>query len=304
MSNGDLQPDPSVVGNIPKPPFVQLPDPLQVFTKRAERLRTLAQGHDLGGYLRFIADLTDAQIRIQADLAEPMMPPADTTARASKHAMPPLDRNTFESDAACEATLERLISLLDAIEMPPPAREALVKLRTADTAARTIMIRNVLADSIPIEALAEYVFVAAALQVHFARLAQRLDKDKLVPVGDGACPACGAPPVSSVIVGWPSVAGARFCSCSTCGTLWNHVRASCTVCGSTAKIRFEEVEGQGGTVKAECCESCGSYVKVMYQQQDPMLDPVADDVASLGLDLLLRETGLRRGGFNPFLLGY
>jgi FdhE protein len=27
-------------------------------------------------------------------------------------------------------------------------------------------------------------------------------------------------------------------------------------------------------------------------------------VASLGLDLLMRQTGFRRGGVNPFLLGY
>jgi formate dehydrogenase maturation protein FdhE len=37
---------------------------------------------------------------------------------------------------------------------------------------------------------------------------------------------------------------------------------------------------------------------------DPDADPVADDVASLGLDLLVRETGFRRGAVNPFLLGY
>jgi FdhE protein len=29
-----------------------------------------------------------------------------------------------------------------------------------------------------------------------------------------------------------------------------------------------------------------------------------DDVASLGLDLLVREAGFRRGAANPFLLGY
>ncbi|MEA2880286.1 MAG: FdhE protein [Hyphomicrobiales bacterium] len=28
------------------------------------------------------------------------------------------------------------------------------------------------------------------------------------------------------------------------------------------------------------------------------------DAASLGLDLLVREKGYRRGAFNPFLLGY
>ena len=38
--------------------------------------------------------------------------------------------------------------------------------------------------------------------------------------------------------------------------------------------------------------------------EDPALEPVADDVASLALDLLVREAGYRRGGINPFLLGY
>jgi FdhE protein len=57
-------------------------------------------------------------------------------------------------------------------------------------------------------------------------------------------------------------------------------------------------------VKAETCGSCRGYVKILHQHKDPALDPVADDVASLGLDVLLRETGYRRGAVNPFLLGY
>ena len=31
---------------------------------------------------------------------------------------------------------------------------------------------------------------------------------------------------------------------------------------------------------------------------------MADDVATLGLDLLVREEGFRRGAVNPFLIGY
>jgi FdhE protein len=45
-------------------------------------------------------------------------------------------------------------------------------------------------------------------------------------------------------------------------------------------------------------------VKILQQQKDPDVDPFADDVASLGLDILVREAGYRRGAFNPFLLGY
>jgi FdhE protein len=33
-------------------------------------------------------------------------------------------------------------------------------------------------------------------------------------------------------------------------------------------------------------------------------DPSSDDVATLGLDMLMVEDGWRRGGHNPFLLGY
>lgn len=305
MSSVDnVQPDPSFISDILKPPFVQLPDPARVFAKRAERLRALAEGHSLADYLRFLADLTDAQVRILQDLPAPDMPPADALARAKEHAMPPLDRNKFASDKAFDATLERLISEAAAIKMPGAAQGALEQLRKADNAAREIVIRNVLADSIPVEELATHVLMASALQVHFARLAQRLEKDGLVPVGDGACPACGAPPAASAVVGWPAAPGARYCSCSLCGTLWNYVRSRCTICGSTAKIAFQEVEGTGGEIKAETCGSCNSYVKVVYQQKNAALDPVADDVASLGLDLLVRELGFRRGGFNPFLLGY
>lgn len=301
---GDLQPDPSVIGNIAKPPFARPPDPTQLFTERAERLRSLADGHDLESYLRFLAGLSDLQSKIQNGLPEPDFPPAETLARANEHGMPPLDRNTFTADVAFDATLERLVEAAIDLDMPAEARAALDRLRAADVDMQDAMIRNVLADTIPIEALAEHVFVAAALQVHFARLAERLDPAALKPVGDGACPACGGPPVASAIVGWAGAEGSRFCSCSLCGTLWNYIRARCTVCGSTAKMSYREIDGGPGHIKAEVCESCRSYVKVVYRDKNPALDPVADDVATLALDLLVRDLGFRRGSVNPFLLGY
>ena len=66
------------------------------------------------------------------------------------------------------------------------------------------------------------------------------------------------------------------------------------------------MEGSDGHVRAETCEIMpAAYVKILQQQQhDAALDPVADDVASLALDLLVRELGYRRGAVNPFLLGY
>jgi FdhE protein len=303
--------EPIPIGEVAAPPFARLPDPAVLFAQRAERFRVLAIGHELKPYLEFLAGLAAVQHAIQDGLAVPELPAADALALVHRHAMPPLDRGRFTADAACEAALGRLLAHARACEIPAPAKTALLQLCAADPGTLAVMMRAVLADAIPVETIAGHVFVAAALQVHFARLAAQLDAARLVPVGDGACPACGSPPVASMIVGWRGAHGARFCACSLCGTMWNYVRIKCTACGSTKGTSYREIEGgpgtppsNRGTVKAETCGICRSYVKILHQHKDPLLDPVADDVASLGLDLLVREAGLRRAGVNPFLTGY
>jgi len=301
---GSLRPDPTMIGNVVEPPFVRLPDPLVLFATRAARFRATAQHHDLGAYLHFLAALSDCQHRVQDGLPEPDMPASDARARAHDGGMPPLDRSRFTADAALDATLDGLFAQFAGIEMPDPARDGLTRAVSADAAARGAMMRAVLADAIPIEQLAEHVYVAAALQVHFSRQASRLDAGALVPVADGACPACGGAPVASQIVGWNGAHGARFCSCSLCATLWHVVRIKCVLCGSTEGIAYEAIDGGRGTVKAETCGRCRCYVKILHQHKDPTLDPVADDVASLALDMLLRQSGYRRGAVNPFLIGY
>ena len=110
--------------------------------------------------------------------------------------------------------------------------------------------------------------------------------------------------MASVIVDWEGARGTRYCVCSLCGTLWNYVRVKCTLCGSTKSIAFKEIEGGRRPVKAETCGECRGYVRCSTGSRHPELDPVADDVASLGLDVLVRETGFRRGAVNPFLIGY
>jgi FdhE protein len=296
--------DPVPIGEVSAPPFARLPDPLTIFAQRTQRLRVLAGGNELSPYLLFLAGLTEAQYRIQDDLPLPEMPEGDAIARAREFGMPPLDRSRFTSDLAFEATIDRLLSLAPAIAMPAAASAALARVLADDAAARDRKVRALLADAVPVEELAEHVFIAAALQVHFSRLAARLDAKALVPVGDGVCPACGGPPVSSMVVGWKGAHGARFCACALCGTMWNAVRIKCTLCGSTKGIGYQEIDGGPGTVKAETCDSCHGYVKILQQHKDPDVDPIADDVATLGLDLLVRELGFRRGAFNPFLLGY
>ena len=89
--------------------------------------------------------------------------------------MPPLDRLRFTRDTAVDATWERLFAMADGIAMPDAARLALERVKAADPVGEAAMVNAVLTNAIPVDALAEHVFVAAVLQVHFARLAAQLD---------------------------------------------------------------------------------------------------------------------------------
>lgn len=280
-------------GEMLAPPFVRLPDPALLFDRRAERLRKVAVGHELGPYLSFLGDIAEVQARI-------VDPVADQDAVGAR----PLDRMRVPVDAACIEALRQMIARMRGAAMPPAARDALTRLGGASEADQRDLLRVTLDEPMPPEASAEYGFVAAALQTVFACRASRLDATQLKIVPDGICPVCTSPPVASLIVGWESARDTRYLACALCSTLWNYVRIKCALCGSTAGIAYQGIDGDPGLIKAETCESCHRYVKLMQQNKDPAIDPVADDVASLGLDLLMRQTPFVRGASNPFLLGY
>ena len=297
------------IGEAAAPPFARLPDAAVHFRQRAQRFAILSEGHELRPYLRFLAGLSEAQHRAQESLAEPAMPDEARLARAYDFGMPPLDRSHAAGDEGLAATMAALFALAPQIEMPEAARAALQRVIAADADKREAMASLLLMGLAPAEEVAEHVYVAAAPQLHFTRLAGRLAADRLKPAGEGACPSCGAPPVASAVVGWRGAHGTRFVTCSLCATQWHVVRIKCTLCGETAGIGYQAVaegegEGTNAEIRAETCDGCQAYVKILQQHQNPALDPVADDVASLGLDLLMRETGYRRGGLNPFLFGY
>ena len=215
----------------------------------------------------------------------------------------PLDRAHVASDPAIDMAWCQLTAMADGMAMPDAARLALERVKSATPADQAEMIGAVLSNVIPAERLADHVFIAAALQVHFARLAARLDAGALVRVGDGLCPACGSPLVASMVVGWSGAQGARFCACSLCGTFWNY-RVSAARCAAPPRgspIRRSKAARPRSRPRPA---SCSGYVKMLYQQHELLLDPIANDVATLALDLLLRDLGYRRGAINPFLLGY
>jgi FdhE protein len=292
------------IGEEAAPPAVVLPVPETLFAQRAMRFRQLAEGHQLAGYLKVLAGISDVQAALLPGLpaVEPL--PVEDVERAAGYGMPPLPRNPAAIDPVLLATLDRFLDAAGALDMPEAARAALDGVIAASEDEKRTMVQNVLEDSIPFDEVAEHVFVAAAVQLHFARRAAALPAEKMVSVADGACPSCGGPPVTSSVVGWQGSQSARFATCSCCATQWHVVRVKCVACSSTKGISYAHVQGTADTLKAECCDSCGGYLKILYAVQDPELDPVADDVASAGLDLMVKDEGKRRVGFNIFLAGF
>jgi FdhE protein len=290
--------------------FAVLPDPATLFARRADRFAARAEGHELAPYLRFMAGIAQAQAALLPTLP-PLAPvtavtaehAAEHAARAAEHGMPPIDRARLADDPALGETISRFLQKVVAIPMPDPAAAALARLR-ADPAAQRQRLADTLEDAVAADAIAEHVFIAAALQLHAARLAALLQADLLKPVGTGVCPACGGAPVACVLVDRPGAHNARYCVCATCATQWNSVRVTCVLCGATEGIAYHHIEGSDDGIAAETCNACQGYVKLLSQAEHPELDPMADDVASLGLDLLLQDAGWRRGAVNPFLTGY
>jgi FdhE protein len=150
--------------------------------------------------------------------------------------MPPLDRQRFTREPAFDAAWERLLALAGGIAMPESARLALARVKAADPAAEAAMIGAVLSNAVPVEALAEHVFAAAVLQVHFTRLAARLEAEALIPVGEGACPACGGPPVASLVFGWSGAHGTAFLCLLALRHAGNRPRVRCVLCGATRAL--------------------------------------------------------------------
>jgi FdhE protein len=304
LAGGAVPLAPMDIGEVATPPFAVLPDPASVFLRRSERFAALAPDHQIGPYLHLLSQITRAQHDVQATMPVPALPAAKHLELSHENSMPPISTALMELDEVADQTFSMLLQRLAADDLAATARLTVEAVEQATPAERRAMMRAVVLDEVPNDAVAEHVLAAAAVQLVFTRLAAQLDIGSLQSVADGACPSCGGAPSASAIVGWSGAHGTRFCTCSICATQWHVVRIRCLVCGSESGIAYHSIEGGAETIMGETCESCSSYVKMLHQHKDAALDPVADDVASLALDLTLTKEGWTRASVNPFLMGY
>jgi FdhE protein len=286
---------------------LRLPEPGKLFARRAERFAALAPGNTLGEYLQLLARLARAQARAAERVPVPALPLPPPGAGRLSH---PLDAASHRRDPAWRAVLESIVRAMLKSDAPPETRTALDLLSSLPPPEVEALADRVLANAVAGGDLASGPFVAAALQVYFTALAARLDAGGVAP-SRGACPACGSQPVVGIVLADDKV---RYLVCSLCGVEWHHTRVECTACHSGEAVSYYALEVGGlsaargpaapgaGAAKAEACGRCKAYTKLFYREKDPGLEPFADDVATLSLDLLMAEDGWQRNGVNLFLL--
>lgn len=287
-------------------PQILLPVAVSVFAERAERFRNLAAGHPLAGWLDFLGHLTDAQHDALQTLP-PLAPiPDKQLEQAQRHRMPPLNAMAGERPAIWRDVLRRIIAAL-LPHAPESSLPLLTALATADTSRLEALADGLLHGEPDPAAAGELPLLAAALQVVWTAQAARLSATQLQKLDTpGVCPCCGSLPMASIVRLSLTVNNLRYLHCSLCNTEWNAPRATCTACGNDKDVALQQIEdSQGkadGKVRAETCDACMSYLKIVYQEKDPRVDPVADDLATLALDLLVDEAGYGRSGPNLLLV--
>jgi FdhE protein len=102
---------------------------------------------------------------------------------------------------------------------------------------------------------------------------------------------------SAIRIGIPAP-GTRYLHCVLCGTDWQVPRGQCFQCETRDKVAYYHLEGGREAVKAEACDECRGYLKIVNMEKDPLVDPVADDLGTLALDILMDERGYERASPN------
>jgi FdhE protein len=297
-------------------PRVVLPAPATVFAERAARLAQLAPGHAMGEYLLLMAALVRAQHAVISRRTALPVPPG-ALEQSRDYGMPPLSALSHLRDAQWRGDLADLAAALAA---EPRAAQALAALRGLDAAALEAQADRVLAGQTLDQDAVVVPFIGAALQVYFTRAAAALDVAMVsnfdVPT---VCPVCATRPVASIVRVGGERNNLRYLACALCSTEWNMARIKCSACEEDKGVHYLALQGVPSEAvgapaaaaphavgaeaarKAEACEQCKSYLKIFYQEKDAYVEAQADDLASLGLDLLVDEHGFGRSGPNLLL---
>ena len=306
-----------------------LPERAVLFARRAARLRRLAEGHALGDYLRFLASLAEAQQAALDAFPEVPLPTERDLALARGHGLPPLSAASWPRAEAWRDALRQILARArEPADLPGAARLAIDRLAALGENAIEEVAAHLLAGDLEAVEPAYVPLVAAALQVYWVHLTTTLGAGAFPRVEPPSlCPACGSRPLASVVLSGGETHGLRYLVCPLCASQWHLVRAKCVACDSAKDLAYYALESEAPhpvppvhpvpaadarsgrreaarrrpAVQAEACEGCRTYLKILHVERDPGLEPAADDLASVALDLQMTEAGYTRFGGNPLL---
>ena len=287
-------------------PRVVLPDTRSLFADRAARFLQLAGGHVMGNYLKLMGAVAQAQHETLGRRRAPTVPDA-ALAQSRDYGMPPLSALSHVRDPQWRDDLRELV---DQVAARPDAASMVAAVRALDDAKVEALADRILGGTTLDEDAAAVPLVGAALQVYFTRLAATIDVDQVKNFDVATvCPVCATRPVASVVRIGGERNNLRYLVCALCSTEWNLTRIRCSACEEEKSVHFLSLTvgdaepaaneiGPAAARRAEACDECKSYLKIFYQEKDPQLDPIADDLASLALDVLVDERGYGRSGPN------
>jgi FdhE protein len=284
-------------------PFWQQPQ-ADIFSQRAQRLHELAaeNSSDWQPYLQFLAAICTAQQTLLERYAEAewVLSVANTAETLLTPAL--LSANHSLTDRLF-ADLHTLLQQ----QLSPTAAQVWKELLQLSSEERSQLCQQALNQQLGVAQQDYQVWVNAVVQIIYTHAALNLAATAVKPLPElGFCPCCGTDAVGAVIIGHGELEGLRYLCCGVCNSRWHSVRARCSFCDNSRDLgvhRIEQAkEGVLSGAEAECCPSCHAYRKRYRLAKQQYADPIADDLASLALDILLNEEGWQRGGANPFLL--
>ncbi|MCW0323578.1 formate dehydrogenase accessory protein FdhE [Pantoea dispersa] len=272
-----------------------------LYSRRAARLRDLAAKNPLGDYLRFAAVIAQAQEIVlydhplQIDLHQRL-------AESAQQGKPPLDIHTYPRDVHWQRLLHSLIAELKP-EMSGQALAVLENLEKASSTELETLASALLEGEFAQVSSDKAPFIWAALSIYWAQMAAMIPGKARAEYGEHRqfCPVCASVPVASVVHMDVGQQGLRYLHCNLCESEWYVVRSKCSNCEQTRDLHYWSLDSEQAAVKAESCGDCGTYLKMLYQEKDPALEPVADDLASLVLDARMEQEGFARSSLNPFM---
>ena len=112
----------------------------------------------------------------------------------------------------------------------------------------------------------------------------------------GTCPCCGALPTLAEIRS-PKDEPSRVLRCGRCATAWGFARLACPACGEHDhnQLRYLHVDDEVEHRRAECCLTCGFYVKAVARLDPLDADALFDvDLETIALDSIALESGFHK----------